>query len=237
MWGCYWMGQWTLWERTWKGQGMWYLPRTISWSASPLSLGRQWSKSSWKPLLKHMKEKNVIWNSQHGLLKGKIVFNQSDSLLTGLQSSIHSIDKSRGWSWSQFCLTFSFGGLGNRVGCALSKFADAKNWEEWLTGQMVVLPFKETKTGWRNEQTNLGSSAERNEMPSVPLCASTEVSLLSAGGWTEWSQETSSHDSWFTNLIFSSILNKTFIEEFSNDTSYLINSDVKNPEVHFLSFQ
>lgn len=66
----------------------------------------------------------------------------------------------------------------------------------------------------------------------------TELSLLSAGGWTGWSQEISSYDSCFMNLIFLIYFEQNnFIREFSKDTSYLINSDVKNPEVHFLSFQ
>lgn len=61
-------------------------------------------------------------------------------------------------------LTYPSWAKGRQMEYTFSKFADNQNWGDCLKHQMVLLPFRETLTGWRNGQWGVWcSSAKGNE--------------------------------------------------------------------------
>lgn len=57
------------------------------------------------------------------------------------------------------------------TGCILSKFTDNPKQHEWLMHQIVVLPFRETWTGWKTELRgiSLSRNAFEEEQAHTPI--------------------------------------------------------------------
>lgn len=64
-----------------------------------------------------------------------------------------SVQYHRGWYRGQCCLSLSLRTQAKGQSTPSASLKMVRSWEEWLTDQVGVLPFRGTLAGWRNGQT------------------------------------------------------------------------------------